>query len=43
MLRVLLTRLKAPSRKVQLTGDKDMETEGKIDKARGSAHNVAGM
>jgi uncharacterized protein YjbJ (UPF0337 family) len=26
----------------KLTGDKDMETEGKIDKAKGSAHNVAG-
>ena len=25
-----------------LTGDKDMEAEGKIDKAKGSAHNAAG-
>jgi uncharacterized protein YjbJ (UPF0337 family) len=26
----------------KLSGDKDMETEGKIDKAKGSAHNTAG-
>ena len=26
----------------KLTGDKDMEAEGKIDKAKGSAHNAAG-
>ena len=26
----------------KLTGDKSMETEGKMDKAKGSAHNVAG-
>jgi uncharacterized protein YjbJ (UPF0337 family) len=26
----------------KLTGDKDMEAEGKLDKAKGSAHNVAG-
>jgi uncharacterized protein YjbJ (UPF0337 family) len=26
----------------KLTGDKEMETEGKFDKAKGSAHNVAG-
>lgn len=26
----------------KLSGDKDMETEGKLDKAKGSAHNVAG-
>jgi uncharacterized protein YjbJ (UPF0337 family) len=24
------------------TGDKKMETEGKLDKAKGAAHNVAG-
>jgi uncharacterized protein YjbJ (UPF0337 family) len=24
------------------TGDKELQTEGKIDKAKGSAHNVAG-
>jgi uncharacterized protein YjbJ (UPF0337 family) len=23
-------------------GDKEMQTEGKVDKAKGSAHNVAG-
>ncbi|MCK1518397.1 CsbD family protein [Bradyrhizobium sp. 190] len=26
----------------KLTGDKEMEAEGKLDKAKGSAHNVAG-
>jgi uncharacterized protein YjbJ (UPF0337 family) len=26
----------------KLTGDKSLETEGKIDKAKGSAHNAAG-
>jgi len=26
----------------KLTGDKSMEAEGKMDKAKGSAHNVAG-
>jgi len=26
----------------KLSGDKDLEAEGKIDKAKGSAHNVAG-
>ena len=26
----------------KLTGDKKLQTEGKIDKAKGSAHNVAG-
>lgn len=26
----------------KLSGDKDLETEGKIDKAKGSAHNAAG-
>jgi uncharacterized protein YjbJ (UPF0337 family) len=26
----------------KLGGDKEMETEGKIDKAKGSAHNAAG-
>jgi len=26
----------------KLTGDKEMETEGKIDKAKGFAHNAAG-
>jgi uncharacterized protein YjbJ (UPF0337 family) len=26
----------------KLTGDKEMENEGKLDKARGSAHNAAG-
>lgn len=26
----------------KLTGDKEMEAEGKMDKAKGSAHNVAG-
>ena len=26
----------------KLTGDKEMEAEGKVDKAKGSAHNVAG-
>lgn len=26
----------------KLTGDKEMQAEGKIDKAKGSAHNVAG-
>ena len=26
----------------KLSGNKDMENEGKLDKAKGSAHNVAG-
>jgi uncharacterized protein YjbJ (UPF0337 family) len=26
----------------KLTGDKNLEAEGKLDKAKGSAHNVAG-
>ena len=26
----------------KVTGDKDLEAEGKLDKAKGSAHNVAG-
>ena len=26
----------------KLTGDKKLETEGKIDKVKGSAHNAAG-
>jgi uncharacterized protein YjbJ (UPF0337 family) len=26
----------------KLTGDKTLETEGKIDKAKGSAHNAVG-
>ncbi|MCP2132837.1 CsbD family protein [Bradyrhizobium ottawaense] len=26
----------------KLTGDKDLEAEGKMDKAKGSAHNAAG-
>jgi len=26
----------------KLSGDKDMENEGKLDKAKGAAHNVAG-
>ncbi len=26
----------------KLTGDKDMQAEGKIDKAKGSAHNAVG-
>jgi uncharacterized protein YjbJ (UPF0337 family) len=26
----------------KLTGDKEMEKEGKLDKAKGSAHNAAG-
>ena len=26
----------------KLTGDKEMEAEGKMDKAKGSAHNVVG-
>jgi uncharacterized protein YjbJ (UPF0337 family) len=26
----------------KLTGDKEMEAEGKVDKAKGSAHNVVG-
>ena len=26
----------------KITGDKKLQTEGKIDKAKGSAHNVAG-
>ena len=26
----------------QMTGDRDMEAEGKMDKAKGSAHNTAG-
>jgi uncharacterized protein YjbJ (UPF0337 family) len=26
----------------KLSGDKDMETEGKVDKAKGSAHSAAG-
>jgi uncharacterized protein YjbJ (UPF0337 family) len=26
----------------KLTGDKKLQTEGKIDKAKGSAHKVAG-
>ncbi len=26
----------------KLTGDKKLESEGKFDKAKGSAHNVAG-
>jgi uncharacterized protein YjbJ (UPF0337 family) len=26
----------------KITGDKELQTEGKIDKAKGTAHNVAG-
>jgi len=26
----------------KMTGDKEMENEGKLDKARGSVHNAAG-
>jgi len=26
----------------KVTGDKEMENEGKLDKAKGSAHNAAG-
>jgi len=26
----------------KITGDKKLQTEGKLDKAKGSAHNVAG-
>jgi uncharacterized protein YjbJ (UPF0337 family) len=26
----------------KVTGDKKLQTEGKIDKAKGSAHNLAG-
>ena len=26
----------------KLTGDKDLQAEGKIDKAKGAAHNAAG-
>ena len=26
----------------KMTGDKEMEAEGKLDKTKGSAHNVAG-
>jgi uncharacterized protein YjbJ (UPF0337 family) len=26
----------------KLTGDKELENEGKLDKAKGAAHNVAG-
>jgi uncharacterized protein YjbJ (UPF0337 family) len=26
----------------KLTGDKKLQSEGKLDKAKGSAHNVAG-
>jgi len=26
----------------KVTGDKKMETEGKFDKAKGSAHNITG-
>ena len=26
----------------KMAGDKEMEAEGKLDKAKGSAHNVAG-
>jgi uncharacterized protein YjbJ (UPF0337 family) len=26
----------------KMTGDKKLQSEGKIDKAKGSAHNVAG-
>ena len=26
----------------RVTGDKKLESEGKLDKAKGSAHNVAG-
>ena len=26
----------------KLSGDKKLESEGKVDKAKGSAHNVAG-
>jgi len=26
----------------KLSGDKEMESEGKLDKAKGGAHNVAG-
>jgi uncharacterized protein YjbJ (UPF0337 family) len=26
----------------KVTGDKELETEGKLDKAKGSAHKVAG-
>ena len=27
----------------KLTGDKEMEVEGKVEKAKGSAHNAAAM
>ena len=26
----------------KVTGDKELQTEGKMDKAKGSAHNMAG-
>jgi uncharacterized protein YjbJ (UPF0337 family) len=26
----------------KVTGDKELQTEGKMDKAKGSAHNLAG-
>jgi uncharacterized protein YjbJ (UPF0337 family) len=26
----------------KITGDKDLQAEGKLDKAKGAAHNVAG-
>jgi len=26
----------------KITGDKDLQSEGKLDKAKGEAHNVAG-
>jgi uncharacterized protein YjbJ (UPF0337 family) len=26
----------------KLTGDKDLQAEGKVDKAKGAAHNAAG-
>ena len=41
---MLQTKPKVQSRKGagKLTGDKDLEAEGKLDKAKGSAHKVAG-
>jgi len=44
MLRALPDRAKGAIKEGagKLTGDKEMETEGKIDKAKGFANNAAG-
>jgi uncharacterized protein YjbJ (UPF0337 family) len=44
MLRALQTKPRARSRMPlgKLQGDKELQTEGKLDKAKGSVHNAAG-